>query len=51
MKIAIIAPFLPPEFLGGTERVAVAQAQVAAVARNGQPAVRIGEGPEALVRH
>lgn len=27
MKIAIIAPFLPPEFLGGTERVAIAQAR------------------------
>jgi len=27
VKIAIIAPFLPPEFLGGTERVAVAQAR------------------------
>ena len=27
MKIAIISPFLPPEFLGGTERVAIAQAR------------------------
>jgi len=27
MKIAVIAPFLPPEFLGGTERVAIAQAR------------------------
>jgi len=27
MKIAIVSPFLPPEFLGGTERVALAQAR------------------------
>jgi len=27
LKIAIVSPFLPPEFLGGTERVALAQAR------------------------
>ena len=27
MRIAIVSPFLPPEFLGGTERVAIAQAR------------------------
>jgi len=27
LRIAIVSPFLPPEFLGGTERVALAQAR------------------------